>query len=152
MHVHLCPKYSGVNERPDVETDTIVDVGLPPDGLLGHPLPPHVDVIGWRTIENQLESALKILGGGKARIRAGPFCTSLMFLAVDPCAKRSERELFQSPSVELVVIDDSREPVFTTVPDMPQERPVVENPHVLGKERVSEPVVQPPVLASCIRH
>ena len=46
LTVNLARRMPAVDERPDVEPDAVVEVGLPADRLLGERLPADVDVVG----------------------------------------------------------------------------------------------------------
>ena len=54
---------AGGDERPDVEPDAVVEVGLPADRLLGQRLPADVDVEGRLAVEDLLQLALEVEGG-----------------------------------------------------------------------------------------
>ena len=62
---------SAVGKWPNVQTDTIVEVWVPSDGLLGERLPADENIVGWLALENEFELGLQLLGGLQPGVAAG---------------------------------------------------------------------------------
>ncbi|MPM04011.1 hypothetical protein SDC9_50278 [bioreactor metagenome] len=129
-------------EGADVEADAVVEVGVPSDGLLIQGLPPHEDVVGSLAFEDQLQALLQPFGGGEAFFRSVRSRFHFLFLTVDPVAQVGVDQGFHLFSVEPVIVDQDREAVPQSVPDMPNERTVLEEPAVLGEELFPQPSFQ----------
>ena len=150
MYVDFGTQHLGGDERTDVEPYAVIEVWIPSDRLLAHLLPAHVDVVRRHTVEDQFEPSLQFQRRREARIRACPTRVCLVLLPLYPCPKDGERELLQRAMAEPMIIDYRGEPVLATVPDVPQERPVVEDADVLRKEDIPQPIFKPTALAAGI--
>lgn len=126
-------------EGADVEADTVVEIGVPADGLLVERFPADEDVVRSFAFENELEFFLECFGGGKALLGAINTCGDILFLAVDPVAKVGVDQGFEVLVIELVVVDEGRKAVAEAVPDMPYKGAVLEELAVLGKELFAQP-------------
>ena len=68
VDVELGAQHAGLDEGTDVEADTVVEIGIPAERLLGERLPAHEDVVGRLALEDQRELALEIACGKQARL------------------------------------------------------------------------------------
>ena len=130
---------AGLDERADVHADAVVQVGVPADGLLVERFPAHEDVVRRLAGEDQLELVLQRLRGGQPQVRAGARGPAL---GGDPIAEIRIGQILERLVVELVVIDQGREPVLAPVPDVPEKRALVESFAVLVEKEVAEPFVE----------
>ena len=87
LDVELGAQDAGLDERTDVETDTVVEVRVPAEGLLGERLPAHEDVVGRLALEDQRETALEIARGKQARLCPGETLPVGRLLPLDPVAE-----------------------------------------------------------------
>ena len=85
---------------------------------------------------------LELLGGGQPQIGPGLAAASVGGLEVDPVLDVGVRQVVQQLVRELVVVHQARESVLASVPEVPDERPLVEQLAVLLEEAVAEPIVQ----------
>lgn len=53
LHVECFAEDADLHEGPDVETDAVVEVGLPAEGLIGEGLPAYEDVVGRLAFQDQ---------------------------------------------------------------------------------------------------
>ena len=136
------------HERADVHPHAVVDVRVPADRLLVQWLPAHEDVVGRLAFEDLDELGLQMLGGGEARICAFDAGLLIGALAVDPVAEIGVDQLLQRPPAfavrrgEAVVVDQRMEAVAPPVPDVPDERALMEQLAMLREETVAQPVIE----------
>ena len=60
----LCTKRSSSHERTNVQPDSIIDIGLPPDGLMMQRFPAHKDVVRRFAFEDLLQFILQMKRSG----------------------------------------------------------------------------------------
>jgi hypothetical protein len=96
VDVRILSQNTGGHEGADVETDTVVQVGLPAGGLLIERFPADEDVVGIFSLQNLLQFNFQFLGGGKADGGAIDPLLDLVFLAFDPVAQIGVDESFVS--------------------------------------------------------
>jgi len=113
------------HEGADVQTHAIVEVRVPADGLLFNRLPAHKDVVGRFAFKDKFEALLECLSGGQPFLRAVHTRGDVILLASNPVAQVGVDQSFEVLAVELMVVDQDREPVAQPVPDVPDERPLV---------------------------
>ena len=95
-----------------------------------------------------MSSVLQMLGMGEARVRAFDARLLVGALTVDPVAEIGVDQLLQRPPAfavrrgEAVVVDERMEAVAPPVPDVPDERALVEQFAMLREEPVAQPVVE----------
>ena len=136
------------NERADVNAHAVVDVGLPADGLLVQPLPANEDVVGRLAIEDLLELAFQVLGGGDASVGSLYARLLVCALTVKPIAELGARHFVQDSAAfrvgcgEVVIAHKRGEAVSATVPDLPDKRALIEQFAVLLKEAIAKPIIQ----------
>ena len=122
----------GPHEWADVQADAVVDVGVPANWLRVQRFPPDEDVERRFALQDALKLALQIERGGEAGVRAVLALPLLRPLPFDPVVQVGVGERFQRAAAlsaggrETVVVDQRVETVLATVPDVPDERPVVE--------------------------
>ena len=135
-------------ERTDVEANAIVDVRLPADRLTIQRLPAHEDVVGRIALDDLGQFAAKVLGGNQARFRAGFAGRQSAALRADPFAEIAVAQLFEQTAAgavslaEPMVVDERRETAAHAVPDVPDERRLVEQPAMAVEEFVGEPCAE----------
>ena len=115
---------AGFDERADVHADAVVEVGVPADGLFGQRFPADENVVGRLAGEDQFQFVLQRLSGGESQIGSGLAGLGLSGLGVDPIFQVGVGQVLQRLVVELVVVDQTREAIFASVPNLPNERPV----------------------------
>ena len=93
---------------------------------------------------------LESLRGDEAAIGAGNTLAHGILLGVDPAAEVGVDQLFQLGAVERVIVDESREAVFSPVADLPDEGPLAEQLGVLGEEVLPKPPVEILTGAACL--
>ena len=120
-----------IEKGADVEANAVVGVGIPTNRLLVQGLPTHENVVGRLAIEDLLELALKIEGGGEPVIGAiDAFCL-IILLAIDPVAQVGEGELIQGFAAlaiggrQLVIVHQGAEAIDMAIPDLPDEGPTL---------------------------
>ena len=117
---------AGGDEGPDVEAHAVVEVWLPADGLLVQRLPAHVDVVGRLAVADQLQLLFELQRGDETALRAGLAGITSRALVADPGAQIGVDQLVQRGPVQFVVVDQRVEAVFAAVPNVPDERAVLE--------------------------
>ena len=81
---------------------------------------------GGSPCEDGYESALEVAGGGEAQVGAGLAGAGGGLLGLDPGPEVGVDQALQQSVVEPVVVDERGEAVLPAVPDVPDERAVVE--------------------------
>ncbi len=132
----------GGHEGADVHSHAVAEVGVPADGLLGERFPTDKEVVGRLAFEDELEAGLKFLGGLQLGVTAGFLRGDGGLLSANPIAEVGEGELLQIGVGELVIIYQRAETVLETVPDVPNERAMMEERAMLLEESVAQPVLQ----------
>ena len=138
----------GHHERSNVQPHTVVDVGLPPDGLLMKRFPAHEEIVRWLALDNLLELLLEVQRRGQLAVSSFLPLLLLGPLAADPVTEIGVRQLLEripSPTVrrrQLVIVDQRMEPITLTVPDVPHERPLMEDGTMLLEETVTKPILK----------
>ena len=95
-----------------------------------------------------MSSLLQMFGGGEPRIRAFDAGLLIGALAIDPVAEIGVDQLLQRPPAfavrrgEAVVVDQRMEAVAPPVPDVPDERTLMEQLAMLLEEPVAQPVIE----------
>jgi len=120
------------DEGAEVESHAVVNVGIPPDGLLVQRLPADEQIEGRFACEDRFELAAQVLSGREASV--GAFDPGLLRLAlgINPVAEIGVDEFLQRAFAgtirggELVVVDEGAEATLQTVPNVPDERALVE--------------------------
>src|SRR5271166_6044429 len=127
-------------EGADVQAHAVVNVRMPPDGLVGERLPADEEVVGRLTFEDEFEAELQLLGGLEAGVAAGLAGVHGSLLAADPIAEVGVGELFEIGVGELVIVQQLAEAVLVAVPEVPEEGTMVEERAMLLKKLVSQPL------------
>jgi len=130
------------NERTDVQAHPVVKIRVPADRLLFNRFPAHEDVVGRLAFEDQLEPVLKLL---RLKQPVVGTCFTLAYgflLSLDPVTEVSVGQLFKPLVIKLVVVDQDTEAILPSIPNLPDERAMMEQLRVLLKEAVAEPVFQ----------
>lgn len=148
---------AGFDEGTDVEADAVVEVGVPADGLLFEWLPPDEDVVGGFAFEDELEFVLELEGGEVEGVAAALAGLHVAFAIGNPVAEVGVDEAGERGLVEPVVVHKSGKTALLAVPDVPEERALVEELAMLLEEPVAQPVVDrlaavAPFLQQVIEH
>lgn len=129
-------------EGANIEAHAVVKVRFPAERLLIQRLPAHKNIIRSFACENKLQSFLEDLGGVQAFLRAVNAGVKVLLLAHNPVAKIGINERFQIFVIQFVIIDQRGETVPQAIPDVPDERAVLEQFAMLGKELFPQPGFQ----------
>ena len=121
---------------------TIYACGLPAQGLSAERLPADVDVVGRLAFPDGFEFLFQLQRCKPTPIRAGFAVVAAGALKADPIAQVCVDEFVEAGGIQFVVVDQSREAVFAAIPDVPEERTVVEQSAVLGKEIIPQPLLE----------
>ncbi len=134
-------------ERSDVEAHAVVDVRLPSYRLLVQRLPAHEDVV-WRLARNDFgELVAEMLGRGKA-IFSRRVVRDDAAEITDPLAEIGVAQLLQHAAAfairgaEPVIVHQGGEAALRAIPDVPDERGLVEQSAMALEEAVGEPAFQ----------
>ena len=76
-------------------------------------------------------------GGREASVSRTFAFLDRLHLSLDPFSQLVVDQVPQAGLIKLVVVDDGGEPILAAVPDVPEERPIVEQLAVLLKETVT---------------
>ena len=147
MQPSLRPEFFGLRsqERTDVEANAVVDVRLPADRLTIQRLPAHEDVVGRIALDDPGQFAAQVLGGDQTRFRAGFAGRKSATLPADPFTEVAVAEFFEQAAASAValaepmIVDERREAAAGAIPDVPDERRLVEQPAMAVEELVGEP-------------
>jgi hypothetical protein len=142
LDVRALAEHVGNHERADVQAHAVVQVRVPADGLLLQRLPADENVVGGLAFEDELELFLELLGLQQAVVSPGLLVGHGFLLSLDPIAEVGVNQFLQQLVVELVVVDQGAETVLPAIPNLPDERAVMEQLAVLLEEPVAEPVLQ----------
>ena len=115
---------------------------MPADGLFRKRLPPDKDVVGRFAGQDRLQLLLQILSSLEPQVGPGLACFRVGDLGGDPVAEVGVCQVFQRFVIQFVVVDQSREAILSSVPNMPDERAMLKPLAVLIEELVAEPVVK----------
>jgi len=129
----------GGSEGADVQANAIVQVRVPADGLFREGLPADEDVVGCFTFQDEFQLTLEGLGSGQALRGTVGAVGHAGFLGANPVTKVGVNETLKVLGVEIVVIHERTEAVLQAVPDVPDERAVVEALGVLLEELLAQP-------------
>ncbi len=129
----------GGHERADVEAHPVVEVGVPADGLQVERFPAYENIVGGFAFEDAFEPCLEIAGGGKANLGAVHAVLDPLFLSANPVTEVGVDEPLQILGIQCVVIDQRREAVLETVPNVPDEGAMVEALAMLLEELFAQP-------------
>ena len=135
----------GVQEGPDVEPHTVIEVRLPAEGLLVKRLPANERVVGRLAREDLLQLSLQVLRRGQPAVGAFLPLALLCLLPVDPVAEVAVGQRLKRAATlavragELVAVDQRGEPVLVAVPEVPDEGTVVKELAVFLEEPVAQP-------------
>ena len=136
------PQHTGCDERSNVHPYAVVEVRVPADRLLVQRLPAHVNIVGRLALADQLELLLQLLRGEQSALRPRYSLLVLGPLSGDPVSQIGIGQPVEGVVVEFVVVDEGREAVPPAVPDVPDERSVMEQPAVLGEEAIAQPLLE----------
>ena len=126
------------HEGANVQADTVVQVRVPADRLFFQRFPADENVVRGFAFADLFEQAFQLFGSGQFFFTAIDFA-DLTFLSFDPVVQVCVDQCFQQLVVEAVVVDQDRASVFDSVPDLPDDRAVVEQLAVLSEEFISQP-------------
>ena len=132
------------HEGTAIEAHTVVDVWLPADGLFFYGLPPDEEVKGRLAFKNGFEALSEFQRCGQTVVRTAFTPPHPVLLAGNPIAEIAVGKRFQALTTlavalsQLVVVDQRMETVTSApVPDMPDERAIVEQLAVLLEETIT---------------
>src|SRR5450755_3084280 len=132
-------QYTGLDEWANIYSYPIVYIRLPANRLLAQLLPAHIDIIRLFAFVNLFQFLLQLSGGDIASFRA---CNARLLLGLLRCNPRAEIGIDQplkAGGIEAVIVDEGREAIAQAIPDMPDERAIVEELAVLCKKAVAQP-------------
>ena len=119
------------------------------DGLLCDRFPAHKEVEGGLTVENGFETVLQFQSGCQAVVRTTFAAFDTITLAGDPIAQVAVGQIFQQLAAlpvrrsQLVIVDQGVEAIARpAIPDVPDERAMMEEFAVLLEEVVAQPMLQ----------
>ena len=133
---------AGEKEGADVLADAVVEVGMPALRLVVQRFPAHENIQRGFADENGGELGLEFLGRAEPYRCAGLIDFGVFGLLLNPVAEVAVGQLLQGGVVERVDVDQGVEAVGATVPEVPDERAVVEEFGVLGEKFVAQPVFE----------
>src|SRR5207249_691497 len=116
---------------------TVIQVRLPANRLLLHRLPPHEDVVGRLALKNEFELVLQLTSGQEPGLSSTLVSRQAVFLAFNPVTEVRVGESLQLPTIKLMVVDQRRESVAAAIPDVPDERTLMEQLAVLIEETIA---------------
>src|SRR6266403_4130049 len=83
------------NPRANVDAHTVIQIGVPTEGLLLNGFPADEHVVRFLPIENLLELALQMLGSGKAAVGTFHAASQVLTLSTDPVSKVGIDQFFE---------------------------------------------------------
>src|SRR6266545_4351645 len=137
------------DEGANVQAHAVIQIRLPANRLLLHRLPPHEDTVGRLTLKNEFELVLQLVGGKEPGFNSTLVSRQAVLLAFDPVTEVRVGELLQLPTIKLMVVDQGRESVAATIPDVPDERTLMKQLTVLIEETIAQPVFQRLATEAC---
>src|SRR5690606_688957 len=129
-------------EGADVEAHTVVEIGVPADGLLLDGLPAHEDVVGGLANKDQLQALFQPFSCSEFFLRTVHAVVGVTLLTADPVSQVGVDQRFQRFVIELVIVDQGSKAIAQAVPDVPDKWTMTKQRTVLDEEFVAQPAFQ----------
>ena len=134
------------HKRPDIHPHAVVQIWIPAVCLFRNRFPADENVVRRLAVEDAVQVLLQGSGVDQAGFRRAVRSLG-RFKVANPVAEVGEGERFQQLVALLavgqaVVVDQGLEARLVPVPDVPDERAVLEQLAVLFEEPVAEPLVE----------
>ena len=127
----------------NVETNSVVQVRIPADGLLMNRLPTYEDVVRIFAREDLFQLRLQVLSSCKPRIRTIDPRRHFALLPRDPVTKGSVNQFFECLAAltawrsQPMVVNKSVESVVAAIPNVPDEWVVMEDLAMFREETIT---------------
>src|SRR5208337_149976 len=134
-----------MEKRSRIDANAVVDVRLPADRLAIERLPTHEYVVGRLALHNPRQFVAKVLGRNQTLFGARLAGSGSPALRADPFAEIAVAKLLEAAAAgagflaKAMIIDERRESAAHAIPDVPDERRLVEQPAMAVEELVRQP-------------